>query len=273
MSVAKLTANKAKFAIYAFTSNSNGATNVQPLGLVVNEPLADDPANNTLDPNFVNNLNNLGTVTYSPLAEGLTSIGGYYNSLLIPRRRQLLREELLLSWCRPDYPPRTRARPAGSMPSSFSDYDGDGGTEGQHPRKGLGTYIIPKNLNGSTYLDDVAYYLFRTTWSATNPDSRTCGPTPSGSWAIWPQPVPDQHLQQRERQEESLRPTDKYYGKYHFVAEEPERTGAGDTGRGQRHHLPDQLVHRAGRAGDAHDQRQPHLHGLFQAVGGQLLGG
>ena len=70
-----MTANRAKFGIYNFTANTTGAASVQPLGLVVNEPLAADAANNTLNSNFVNNVNNMGTVTYSPLAEGLASVG------------------------------------------------------------------------------------------------------------------------------------------------------------------------------------------------------
>ena len=80
MTIAKLAANKASFSIYNFTSNSSGASNVQPLGMVVNTPLATDPINNTLNSSYVNNVNNMGTVTYSPLAEGLASIGGYFGS-------------------------------------------------------------------------------------------------------------------------------------------------------------------------------------------------
>ena len=80
MSVATLTANQAQFGVNTFTANANGASNVQPLGMVVNTPLASDAADNTLDPNYINTINNLGTVTYSPLAEGLASVGGYYSS-------------------------------------------------------------------------------------------------------------------------------------------------------------------------------------------------
>jgi len=75
LKVAKMTANRAEFGIYNFTASTEGASSVQPLGLAVNEPLAADPEDNTLDPNFVNNVNNMGTVTYAPLAEGLASVG------------------------------------------------------------------------------------------------------------------------------------------------------------------------------------------------------
>ena len=80
MTIAKMAANQANLSIYNFTANANGASNVQPLGLVVNTPLAANPEDNTLNSSYVNNINNMGTVTYSPLAEGLASIGGYYGS-------------------------------------------------------------------------------------------------------------------------------------------------------------------------------------------------
>ncbi|MGD9192283.1 MAG: hypothetical protein PVH58_10190, partial [Desulfobacterales bacterium] len=62
MIVAKQAANEAQFGIYNFTSNADGASNVQPLGMVVDTPLAVLPENNTLDSNYVNNINNMGTV-------------------------------------------------------------------------------------------------------------------------------------------------------------------------------------------------------------------
>jgi hypothetical protein len=80
MTIAKMAANKASLSIYNFTANANGASNVQPLGLVVNTPLAANPEDNTLNSSYVNTVNNMGTFTYSPLAEGLASIGGYYGS-------------------------------------------------------------------------------------------------------------------------------------------------------------------------------------------------
>ena len=79
LSVGKLTSNKAKFAIYNFTSTTEGATSVQPIGDVVST-LGDTQEENILDSAYVNNINNMGTVIYSPLAEGLASIGGYIDS-------------------------------------------------------------------------------------------------------------------------------------------------------------------------------------------------
>ena len=67
MTVAKLTSNKASFGIYNF-ENVEGASQVQPLGMVV-EMVDVIPANNVLEPNFINNVNNMGTNIHSPLAE------------------------------------------------------------------------------------------------------------------------------------------------------------------------------------------------------------
>ena len=150
-----MTANRAKFGIYNFTANTTGAASVQPLGLVVNEPLAADAANNTLNSNFVNNVNNMGTVTYSPLAEGLASVGGYYasNSAHVADEYCSQLFSLVIS---PGASSMDRFVAASSSPASFSDYDRDG--EGASLTISGTTHTIPTNLNGTTYLDDVAAY-------------------------------------------------------------------------------------------------------------------
>jgi type IV pilus assembly protein PilY1 len=155
MKVAKMTANRAKFGIYNFTSNSSGASNVQPLGLVVDEPLAADPANNVLDSNFVNNINNMGTVTYSPLAEGLATVGGYYasNSSGVVEEYCSKLFSLVIS---PGVSSMDRDVPSQSSVAAFSDYDADG--EGTSLTISGTTYTIPTNENGTTWLDDVAAY-------------------------------------------------------------------------------------------------------------------
>jgi hypothetical protein len=162
MTVAKLTANQAQFGIYNFTSNASGASNVQPLGMVVNTPLAALPENNNLDPNYVNNVNNMGTVAYSPLAEGLARVGGYYGS---PS------SGVVASYCQknfvivvtPGVSSEDQATAAGSSPAGLADYDGDNGSGGiveGYIQEDDTSYTIPLNQNGSTYLDDVAYYLY-----------------------------------------------------------------------------------------------------------------
>lgn len=156
--VARQTANRAKFGVYAFTATASGASNVQPLKMVVNTPLVEPSSNNVLDANFVNNLNNLGTFTSSPLAEGLASIGGYFNSpssgvVDVYCQRNFA---LVVS---PGVSSEDLSPAAGSRPSSFSDYDGDGlDALGTLTIDGV-TYTIPKNKNGSNWLDDVAHFM------------------------------------------------------------------------------------------------------------------
>lgn len=160
MTIAKLAANKAYFSIYAFTSNSNGASNVQPLGLVVNTPLATDPNNNILSSNYVNNIDNLGTVTYSPLAEGLASIGGYFGSPSSGVVGYYCQKNFAIV-VTPGVSSEDKAAAAGSSPGSLSDYDADNTGIGEGKIKKDNTvYTIPVNQNGTTYLDDVATYLF-----------------------------------------------------------------------------------------------------------------
>lgn len=160
MMVAKLSSNKANFGIYNFTSNADGASNVQPLGLVVNTPLATLPENNTLDSNFVNNINNMGTVTYSPLAEGLASVGGYCASPSSHVVDEYCQKSFIIV-VSPGVSSEDQSPAAGSSPASLSDYDGDNAVIGEGNIKvNALTYTIPVNQNGSTSLDDVAYYLY-----------------------------------------------------------------------------------------------------------------
>ncbi|MEE9566915.1 MAG: PilC/PilY family type IV pilus protein, partial [Desulfobacteria bacterium] len=162
LTVAKLTANQASFGLYNFTSNHSGASSVQPLGMVVNTPLAALPENNTLESNFVNNVNNMGTVTYSPLAEGLASVGGYYASPSSHVVGEYCQKSFALV-VSPGVSSYDNFPPAQTSPSSFSDYDGDnnaGGIGEGNIKADASIYTIPTNLNGSTYLDDVAHYLY-----------------------------------------------------------------------------------------------------------------
>jgi hypothetical protein len=162
MTVGKITANQAYFSIYNFTSNADGGSNVQPLGFVVETPLATHPENNTLDSNFVNNINNMGTVTHSPLAEGLASVGGYYGSSS---------SHVVGYYCQKNFaivvsPGRSSedlSVGSQSSPTNLSDFDQDnavGGVGEGSIKENQNIYTIPTNLNGSTYLDDVAAYLF-----------------------------------------------------------------------------------------------------------------
>ena len=162
MTVAKLAANQAQFGIYNFTSNADGASNVQPLGMVVDTPLAAQPENNTLDSNYVNNINNMGTVTFSPLAEGLAKVGGYYGSPSSGVVGEYCQKNFVMV-VSPGVSSEDQAAASGSSPASLSDYDDDGAAGGigeGNINEDATTYSIPVNQNGSTYLDDVAHYLY-----------------------------------------------------------------------------------------------------------------
>jgi len=160
MMVAKLSSNKASFGIYNFTSTTKGASKVQPLGMVVNTPLAALPENNILESNFVNNINNMGTVTYSPLAEGLASIGGYFASPSSGVVGEYCQKNFIIV-VSPGVSSEDQSTAAGSSPANLSDYDGDNGGIGEgYIKADASTYTIPTNQNGSTYLDDAAYYLY-----------------------------------------------------------------------------------------------------------------
>jgi type IV pilus assembly protein PilY1 len=163
MTVAKLAANQAKFSIYNFTDSADGASNVQPLGMVVNTPLAALPEDNTLESNFINNINNMGTVTYSPLAEGLARVGGYYGSPSSSVVGYYCQNNFVIV-VSPGISSEDQAAAAQSSPASLSDYDGDGSGDGNIGEGNIMVdstkYSIPVNYNGTTYLDDVAYYLW-----------------------------------------------------------------------------------------------------------------
>ena len=157
MGMAKKAAHNAIIAIYNF-ANDDGATSVQPLGYV-----ADDSG--VLDSSFVNVINNMHTVDASPLAEGLTTIGNYYDS-----NSSGLDE--VSTYCQSLFILVVSAGKSSadldlgnqSLPVDFLDYDGDSGTpdgstDGAVLPLDTGDLDIPINLYGSTWMDDVAYYM------------------------------------------------------------------------------------------------------------------
>ena len=168
MAVGKLTSNKAKFAIYNFTSTSEGASNVQPLGDVV-VTLGATPEQNILDPNYINNINNMGTVLYSPLAEGAATIGGYLDS---PSSGSVDP----INYCQknfvivvtPGLSSEDKSDSNQAIPNPLKqDHDQDAADGFGDGGPGQGTlmvdsvdYTYTTNINGSTYLDDVAYYFY-----------------------------------------------------------------------------------------------------------------
>jgi Tfp pilus tip-associated adhesin PilY1 len=169
LAVGQLSSNKAIFAIYNFTSTPEGSSSVQPLGEVVSTLGATAPEN-ILDPNYMHNINNMGTVTYSPLAEGMARIGGYLNS-------NSSGEPDVTNYCQKNFvivvtpgmsSEDTSSGLSQTRPSDLIDHDQDG-TDGygENDNPGQGTltvdgtdYTITTNINGSTYMDDVAHFFY-----------------------------------------------------------------------------------------------------------------
>lgn len=155
--VALKTDNRAYFAIYNFVT-AKGASSVQPIKLVV------DDGTGTLDSAYINNINNMSTGTYSPLAEGLATVGGYFNSPSSETVKATVEYRcqdnfaLVIS---PGVSSEDLGYAVSTLPDTLSDYDGDGlDTDADYTLTVDGiTYNIPLNLNGSTYLDDVAHYM------------------------------------------------------------------------------------------------------------------
>jgi type IV pilus assembly protein PilY1 len=162
LSVGKITSNKADFGIYSFTSTTEGASNVQPLGEVV-ATVASDPVNNILTSNYVNNINNLGTVNYSPLAEGLATIGGYYNSPSSGVAPANYCQEQYVIVVSSGISSKDQTGASQYRPTTLSDYDDDGSGIGEGYIKADSSIFNiseKQNIEGSTWLDDVAYYLY-----------------------------------------------------------------------------------------------------------------
>ena len=179
MTVAKGTGFQAKFGIYYF-ANITGGSQAQPLSFAVqadpdgadNDGDGDtDEFDEILTPAFMNNINNMGTVTYSPLAEGLSSIGYYYSSPSSGASGGYCQNNFALV-ISPGVSSEDQGTASSHVPASLSDYDMDTGGIGEgNIKEDSTTYAIPVNQNGSTYLDDVAYYLYANDIVGDAPDA------------------------------------------------------------------------------------------------------
>jgi Tfp pilus tip-associated adhesin PilY1 len=167
LTVGQLSSNKAKFAIYNFTSTSEGSSNVQPLGDVVTT-LGAVPEDNVLDPNYINNINNMGTVIYSPLAEGMGTVGGYLdsNSSGSVGTDNYCQKNFVIV-VSPGMSSEDKSDSNQAIPDPLMDYDQDGSDAVGNNGPGQATltvdttdYTITTHINGSTYMDDVAHYFY-----------------------------------------------------------------------------------------------------------------
>ncbi|WP_287127008.1 PilC/PilY family type IV pilus protein [Desulfobacter sp.] len=215
--VAEMTQRQAYFSIYAFTANADGASNVQPFGFVYD-------VSGVVDANFVNNVNNLGTVYYSPLAEGLASIGGYYGSPSSGVVGEYCQKNFIIA-ITSGLSSEDQATAAGSVPASLSDYDNDNPsvTEGKIPLSNGTTITVSKNINGSSYMDDIAYYLSTHDIVDYQPGYQNVytytigfmGNDETNAYLINTSNNGNENLNLYDV-------TDGEYGKYHFAAENPE---------------------------------------------------
>jgi len=221
LNVAKLASNQAQFGIYNFT-NVEGASNVQPLSMVV-DTVDTLPENNVLDSAFINNINNMGTFAYSPLAEGLATIGGYFDS---PS------SGVVSYYCQKNFvivvsPGMSSmdTHPANQyLPDTLEDFDGDASGIGEGNIKAdSNVYPVPLNLNGSTYLDDVAHYMFNNDMVGYQPGFQNVitytvgfmGDAASNLFLI--------NTSNNGNGNQNLYDTaHPDYGKYHFTAESPD---------------------------------------------------
>ena len=117
LTVASGTGLQARFGLYYF-SNDTGASNAQPLGFTVE----DDGV--TPEPNFTNNVNNMGTVTYSPLAEGLSTVGYYYSSPSSGASGGYCQQNFALV-ISPGVSSMDQGTTSKHVPAALSDYDKD----------------------------------------------------------------------------------------------------------------------------------------------------
>ncbi len=161
LSVGKHTSNKANFGIYNFTSTSQGSSSVQPLGEVVAVVDEDDSDNNVLESNYENNINNMGTVTYSPLAEGLARIGGYYDSSSSGVEDETSCQDQYVIVVSSGIPSKDEDGASQYLPETLEDFDEDDSDIGEGNVKADSTlFTIPQNTEGSSWLDDVAHYMY-----------------------------------------------------------------------------------------------------------------
>lgn len=222
MTVAKLASNKARFGIYNFV-NDDGAFAVQPIRPVV-RILAPLPQDNILDPNFINNINNMGTVTYSPLAEGLATIGAYFNSpsshiLPITCQKNFV---IIVS---PGVSSQDQDGKSNRLPQTLSDFDGDGsgGIDDGAIEINAVTYTIPTNLNGSTWLDDVAHYMYTNDMVGYRPGFQNVSTYTVGFMGDQESRLFLINTSNNGNGNQNLEDTDPpEYGKFHFTAESPD---------------------------------------------------
>ncbi|MEW5909961.1 MAG: PilC/PilY family type IV pilus protein, partial [Thermodesulfobacteriota bacterium] len=210
--------------VHNFTSSAERASNVQPLGEVV-DTVAADPKNNVLDPNFINTINNMGTVDHSPLAEGLAFAGGYYNSPSSGVLPEEYCQDQFVIVVSPGMPSEDRTGSSQDLPTTLADYDNDGALadldEGELKVDST-KFIIPTNINGSSYLDDVAHYLYTHDMVGYVAGTQNVITYTVGFMSAWESTAFLKNTSNNGNGKFNLyTTTDANYGKWHFQADSP----------------------------------------------------
>jgi type IV pilus assembly protein PilY1 len=224
------TANKAKFSLYYFNS-SDGASQNQPLKYFLSPvppAVPVPPAGYTIDSNAIGVMNGMKTIDkypYSPLAEGLASVGGYIRNdakfaVDCAKNFIIVVTPGLSSEDQGDKISKTQ-----DFPTALADYDTDSSGIGEGNIKvGENTYPIlpdPNTNNGSTYLDDVADYLYSNKvvkLSGQNVSTYTIGFMASAINNAFLINTSNNGNGNRNLYDSK----DPEYGKYHFTADSPE---------------------------------------------------
>jgi hypothetical protein len=210
--VAELIQRQAYFGIYAFTANAKGASNVQPLKFACED-------DGTFTSAFDNAVNTLGTVNYSPLAEGLASIGVVYASPKSATVTVVAVEE----YCQKSFVIVITSGVSSEDQGITSDYDGDGLDVTQTITIDGVEMAIPVNQNGGTYLDDVAYDLYSRDVIGYQPGFQNVTTYTIGFMGNDESNAYLKNASNNGNGNLNLYDTsDKEYGKYHFEAENPD---------------------------------------------------
>ena len=222
--VLKTTSNQAQFGIYYFVG-PEGASQKLPLKMALTTPLQPDPGDNELTSEFNSNINAMETATYSPLAEGLAKVGVDYS---IPK------SGVIDEYCQKNFviviTPGVSSEDQtfvstklGDDWAGLSDYDGDSNDAAKTLTIDGTTYTIPTNTQGSTYLDDVAHYLYTHHIVAYNDGFQNVSTYTVGFMGDQATNLFLINTSNNGNGNVNLYDTtDSDYGKYHFTADSPD---------------------------------------------------
>ncbi|MDM8556260.1 PilC/PilY family type IV pilus protein [Desulfococcaceae bacterium HSG7] len=227
MTVGKKTANKARLGLWYLNSDPSQAQPIQSDYVKsFDDSVPKNPNNNVLDPAFVSGINGMKTPStpYSPLAYGLAAVAGKYNSPSADALEYECQKNFVIV-VSPGVSSDDQSADNSSNPKTFSDYDSDG--EGTIKR-GDETFNIPTKIDGTTYLDDVAHYLYTHDMITYQEDGKTAGMQNINTYTVGFMGDLESKLflintsNNGNGHPNLYDPNDPEYGKYHFEAQSPE---------------------------------------------------